>query len=166
MSEPPPNKRRRNRLTSRLRLYGVFAALLVLILSASVPLFAALMQPPGTTATTLTRVLSAGSGAVAALCIGVIGRLVSAPPVPSEPPVARRAVAKRKSRPKLWNERLKLIAGMMNAIGASSFLALVVIPLLGGGEAHFASSAVKGLAVAVAGHLIGQMVLSLWAEEE
>jgi hypothetical protein len=73
--------------------------------------------------------------------------------------VRRRRDAKR------WNERLKLAAGALNALGASSFLALVIVPVLGIGKWQGAE-VFYGLIVAITCHLFGQSALVFWKPEE
>jgi hypothetical protein len=75
------------------------------------------------------------------------------------------AAIRRRRDAKRFNERLKLLANGLNAIGASTFLALFIVPTLTG-AAHTSSGTLYGLVVAMLCHVCGQFILSLWKTEE
>jgi len=77
----------------------------------------------------------------------------------------RDAEIRRRRDAKRWNESIKLLANLLNTIGASSFLALFVVPMLTQ-RVQFGASALYGLAIAGVCHLLGQTVLRLWKTEE
>lgn len=90
-------------------------------------------------------------------------------PTPIKPLIAERAeddtAVRRKRDAKRFNERLKLSATFLNGIGASSFLAGAITPML---TAHSADrvSALYGLGIGIVCHLLGQLALSFWKTEE
>lgn len=77
----------------------------------------------------------------------------------------RDTAIRRRRDAKRWNESIKLLANGLNAIGASSFLALAVVPMINERD-RLGASALYGLAIAVVCHLGGQLVLRLWKTEE
>jgi hypothetical protein len=75
--------------------------------------------------------------------------------------IRRRRAAKR------WNERLKILTAFLNTIGAASFLAIVVVPLvqLGAPKVSVIQTLI-GIGIAFGMHGVAQMILSAWKSEE
>ena len=88
---------------------------------------------------------------------------------PRKPLIAAEAerdtVIRRRRDAKRWNEGLKLLATFLNAIGASSFIALAIVPMVMAGNRNEAS-AFYGLGIAAFCHVLGQAALRLWKTEE
>lgn len=68
-------------------------------------------------------------------------------------------------RAKLFNERVKLAANGLNAIGASSFLALFLTPILTRSP-NGAALWLSGLSIAAICHGFAQLIMGLWKAED
>jgi hypothetical protein len=103
-----------------------------------------------------------GATAVTVIVQGMVEGRIATPGWLRKPVLSDRALRRRA---KLFNERVKLAANGLNAIGASSFLALFLTPILTQSP-NGASLWLSGLAVAAICHGFAQLVMGLWKPED
>lgn len=88
----------------------------------------------------------------------------SGPPRPAA--AAADDAPQRRRAAKLWNERLKAMVAFVNGLAIALFVALAItLPSLGG-KGLATGTLVLGLLSALALHMLGQVMLSLWKSEE